>query len=72
MGWLVGTADRTNTRSLMAMASSRSSVMNRTALFSLDQGSRTPFSISCRVWMASAENGSSMEDGVRVERQRLR
>jgi len=34
--------------------------MNRTAFFLLDQSSRTSFSINCRVWMSSAENGSSM------------
>ena len=60
MGCEAGPADSTTTRSLMAMASSRSWVMNSTALRFSAHSARTSFSISWRVWMSSAEKGSSI------------
>lgn len=55
-----GPAASTTTRSLMAIASSRSWVMNSTALRLAAHRSSTSFSINWRVWMSSAENGSSI------------
>ena len=60
IGCDAGPADSTTTRSLIAMASSRSCVMNSTAFFLAAHRSSTSFSISCRVWMSSAEKGSSI------------
>ena len=34
--------------------------MNSTAFFFAAHSARTSFSINCRVWMSSAENGSSI------------
>ena len=55
-----GPAESTTTRSESEIASSRSWVMKITLLRFTLQSSSSSFSMSWRVWMSSAENGSSM------------
>ena len=71
-GASAGPADSTTTRSLIAIASSRSWVMKSTAFFFAAHSSSTSFSISWRVWMSSAENGSSIRMMSGSSDQRLR